>query len=202
VAFVCAGGFCPSCFGRQMAQGAANWVDHIIPNDVPLRQLVLTVPFELRARLAFDRDLVGRLFVDTVLRWYERTFRARGVASGQSRAITVVQRVGLGFPTQPHYHAIFLNVDLDALSLLCRLAASLPPPRMHVARFAGVLSAAHKWRSRVVPPPPAEDASDETHACGKSERPATHRSGYWSWAKLLKRSLGIDADKCQSAARG
>jgi hypothetical protein len=80
-------------------------------------------------------------------------------------------------------------IDLDALSLLCRLAASVPPPRMHLARLAGVLSAAHKWRSR-------EDASDETHACGKSERPATHRSGYWSWAKLLKRSLGIDADKC------
>jgi len=57
---------------------------------------VLTVPFELRARLAYDRALlgaVGRIFVDTVLGWYARKFHERGVAGGKSGAFAVVQRV-------------------------------------------------------------------------------------------------------------
>jgi hypothetical protein len=51
-------------------------------------------------------------------------------------------------------------VDLDPLSLLCRLAAAVPPPKMHVVRYAGVLSAAHKLRRLVVPSLPAEDATE------------------------------------------
>ena len=33
-------------------------------------------------------------------------------------------------------------VDMDPLSLLCRLATSVPPPRLHTVRYAGVLAAA------------------------------------------------------------
>ena len=36
VAFSCKGrGFCPSCMGRRMNEGAANWVDHVLPEHVP-----------------------------------------------------------------------------------------------------------------------------------------------------------------------
>jgi hypothetical protein len=34
-------------------------------------------------------------------------------------------------------------VDLDPLSLLCRLAAMVPPPYLHTARYAGVLASHH-----------------------------------------------------------
>jgi hypothetical protein len=61
VAFSCKGrGFCLSCLGRRMAQSAANLVDHVrlsnhssasLP-EVPLRQFVVTFPFELRAFVA------------------------------------------------------------------------------------------------------------------------------------------------------
>ena len=47
----------------------------VLPEGVPLRQYVLTLPFELRARLAYDRELigaVGRIFVDSVLGFYAR----------------------------------------------------------------------------------------------------------------------------------
>jgi hypothetical protein len=37
-------------------------------------------------------------------------------------------------------------VDMDPLSLLCRLASSVPPPRFHTVRYAGVLAAASPWR--------------------------------------------------------
>ena len=89
-------------------------------------------------------------------------------------------------------------VDLDPLSLLCRLCAAVPPPKMHLVRYAGVLSAAHKLRPLVVPPLPAEDAPPEpvAHDHRDPEKPATHRCQYWRWARLLKRSFDVDGDKC------
>ncbi|MBN2192603.1 MAG: hypothetical protein JW751_07275 [Polyangiaceae bacterium] len=42
---------CPSCLGRRMASTAFNLVDPVIPPRAPLHQLVLTLPFELRARV-------------------------------------------------------------------------------------------------------------------------------------------------------
>ncbi|WP_438019922.1 transposase [Sorangium sp. So ce315] len=40
-------------------------------------------------------------------------------------------------------------VDMDPLSLLCRLAASAPPPRFHTVKYAGVLASASPWRKRI-----------------------------------------------------
>ena len=42
-------------------------------------------------------------------------------------------------------------IDMDPLSLLSRLAASVPAPRAHTVKYAGVLAAASKLRARVVP---------------------------------------------------
>jgi hypothetical protein len=92
-------------------------------------------------------------------------------------------------------------VDMDPLSLLCRLAASVPAPGFHTVRYAGVLSAATRWRPLVVPPPQPEASASGTSGpasnCGKTEpgvakRPETHRSTWRPWAELLKRSFAID----------
>lgn len=112
VGFSCKGrGFCSSCGGRRMTATAADLVDHVIPN-VPLRQFVLTLPFELRARLAYDGELLGavsRAFVDSVLGWYQRHMRARGIADGKSGAVTVVQRVSSDLRLNPHLHSLVLD---------------------------------------------------------------------------------------------
>ena len=113
VAFSCKGrAFCPSCLGRRMAEASANLVDHVLP-QVPLRQFVFTVPFELRARLAYDGKLlgaVGRIFVDSVLGFYRRTMRdVFRVGTGQSGAVTVVQRVSSDLRLNPHFHSIALD---------------------------------------------------------------------------------------------
>jgi hypothetical protein len=79
-----------------MAETSANLVEHVLPSAAPLRQFVLTLPFELRARLAYDGKLLGDVchaFIDSVLGWYRRHFRARGIGDGKSGAVTVVQRV-------------------------------------------------------------------------------------------------------------
>lgn len=43
------------------------------------------------------------------------------------------------------------SLDLDPLSLLTRLCASVPPPRFHTTRYAGVLASVSKLRSRILP---------------------------------------------------
>jgi hypothetical protein len=86
-------------------------------------------------------------------------------------------------------------VDMDPLSLLCRLATSVPPPRFHTVRYAGVLASASAWRSRVTPKPPPEAAA----ATGESETPK-RAAGYRPWAKLLAHTFGVDllvCPKCQ-----
>jgi Transposase zinc-binding domain len=105
VGFSCKGrGFCPACCGRRMASGAADLVDHVLPH-ASLRQWVITLPFELRARLAYDGELLGavsRAFVDSVLDWYRRKMRDRGLDGGKSGAVTVVQRVSSDLRINPH----------------------------------------------------------------------------------------------------
>jgi hypothetical protein len=112
VAFSCKGrGFCPSCTGRRMAQTAANLVDHVLPM-APLRQFVITFPFELRARLAYDGKLLGavtRIAIDSVLGFYKRRLRDTHGLVGRSGAVSVVQRVNSDLRLNPHLHAIVLD---------------------------------------------------------------------------------------------
>jgi len=94
---------CPSCLGRRMNEGALNLVDHVLP-DVPLRQFVLTLPFALRFPLAFDGKLLGqvvRIFTDTVAGWYRQRHIERGLPTGESGALTVIQACQQRPATEP-----------------------------------------------------------------------------------------------------
>jgi hypothetical protein len=63
VAFSCKGrGLCPSCGGRRMADTAAWLVDRVLP-FVPVRQWVLTLPFPLRFRMAYDARLTSEVLL-------------------------------------------------------------------------------------------------------------------------------------------
>jgi hypothetical protein len=112
VAFSCkARAVCPSCLGRRMSEGAANLVDHVLP-DVPIRQFVLTLPFPLRFPLAFDGKLLGqvlRIFTDTVAAWYRRRQGARGLPEGETGAVTAIQRANSDLRLNPHFHTLFLD---------------------------------------------------------------------------------------------
>ena len=73
-----------------------------------------------------------------------------------------------------------IAVDMDPLSLLCRLATSVPPPRFHTVKYAGVLAPASPWMSRLAPPLPEATAA--------SDKPA-HAGAYRPWAELLARTF-------------
>ena len=75
--------------------------------------------------------------------------------SGQAEAGDGRGGGALGWPTElkrPFADGT-TAIDLDPLSLLCRLASMVPPPRLHTVRYAGVLSSASRWRSLVIPLP-------------------------------------------------
>jgi len=110
VAFSCKGrGFCPSCMGRRMNEGAANLVDHALPEGIPLRQWVLTLPHPLRYPLAFDAVHLGkvlRMFTTTVSAWYTRGHPGSGSKTG---SVTVIQRASSDLRLNPHFHTLFLG---------------------------------------------------------------------------------------------
>jgi hypothetical protein len=369
VAFACKGrGICPSCLGRKMCQTALNLTEHVLP-AVPLRQWVFTLPHPLRARLAYDASLLGavtRLFVDSILGWYQRHLRTSTRELAQSGAVVAVQRASSDLKLNPHLHAVFLDgvyvpgpdgtpefraltrlsttdvadalqvararilrylekrsvitldsdadsdvlcvseelaerdpalaqlaaaavsglapagpelrrkprelafagrpgvvidaplsvreagfslhaatragpadeqgreallkyilrpplgnerllpgpdglvrialkkpfsdgtvaVDLDPLSLLCRLVALVPAPRFHTVRYFGVLAAAAKWRPLIVPKPgPSQATEDGTAPCDPTPCSATG-SRYRPWAELLRRTFAVDVETC------
>ena len=110
VAFSCKGrGFCPSCGGHRMADTAAHLVDRVLP-EVPVRQWVLSLPFALRYRLAYDAPLASavlEIFVRTVFASLRRRARKQwDVARAQCGAVTFVQRFGDALNLNVHFHPL------------------------------------------------------------------------------------------------
>jgi hypothetical protein len=99
---------CPSCTGRRMANTAAFLVDRVVP-DVPVRQYVLTLPYELRKLVAFKADVltaVARIFVESVFASYRARAKRSGVDAPQCGAVNFVQRCGSSVNLHVHYHLV------------------------------------------------------------------------------------------------
>jgi len=109
VAFSCKGrGFCPSCGGRRMVERAAHLVDRMFP-DVPVRQWVLSLPYRLRYRLAWDHDLcraVVAVYMRAVLGCLRSRARWDGVTGGRGGAVAIIQRFGGALNLNVHVHAL------------------------------------------------------------------------------------------------
>jgi hypothetical protein len=84
-------------------------------------------------------------------------------------------------------------VEMGPLSLLCRLASSVPPPRFHTVKYAGVLAPASPWRSRIAPQPKLPPQAFESQESEFLLKPA---GTYRAWAELLKRTFDIDVLEC------
>ncbi|PYS16687.1 MAG: hypothetical protein DMG15_01450 [Acidobacteria bacterium] len=113
LAFSCKGrAWCPSCGGRRMADTAAHLVDRVFP-VVPVRQWVLSVPFALRYRMAYDGHLTSdvlNVFIRVLFgELRRRVYELLGVASSQCGAVTFVQRWGDALNANPHFHSLVLD---------------------------------------------------------------------------------------------
>ena len=104
-------GGCPRCGGRRMNALAARWVDEVLP-EVPVRQWVLTLPWDKRLLLSRRPDLargVLRVALRILFRWYRDRGRALGLPDGRTGSITVLQRFGSSLNLNPHFHVLVLD---------------------------------------------------------------------------------------------
>ena len=90
-----------------MGELAAHLVDGVL-GGLPVRQWVLTLPFPLRYRLAYDHRLcraVLGVFVRALLGFAQRRARALGI-DGRAGAVIAIQRCGSALNVNPHLHTL------------------------------------------------------------------------------------------------
>jgi hypothetical protein len=105
VAFSCGGrGVCGRCGGRRMNDTTAYLADQVLV-DIPVRQWVLTFPWNIRGRLLYDNELTSAvlgIFIRAVHAWLRRACNDRG----QPGAVTVIQRFGAALRANLHLHSL------------------------------------------------------------------------------------------------
>jgi hypothetical protein len=80
-----------------------------------------------------------------------------------------------------------------------KLVALIPPPRIHLTRFHGVLGPNHRLRAKIVPlkPKEAEPTPDTTQeGQGSAPSPSKRDSRRLSWSELLKRVFQLELTVC------
>src|SRR3989442_13898489 len=85
------------------------------------------------------------------------------------------------------------HVTMSDGELLEKLAALVPAPRFHLARYFGILASAAKQRPSIVPvPPPASGAESCGHRdTSKKEKP--HARNYYVLFPTMSRDEGSDS---------
>ena len=93
-----------------MAERARHLVERVLPVGVPIRQVVLTLPWRLRLLFARRHDLcrgVLKVFLRAVFGWTRRRARrALGLRGARCGAITVIQRFGGALNLNVHVHSL------------------------------------------------------------------------------------------------
>jgi hypothetical protein len=87
------------------------------------------------------------------------------------------------------------HVVFQPLELVEKLAAIVPPPRIHMIRYHGVLAPRAGCRREVVGPPKskttnARDRDDDANDCAHTPR------RWIAWAKLMQRVFAVDVLEC------
>jgi hypothetical protein len=82
---------------------------------------------------------------------------------------------------------------LGPLDLMARLAALVPPPRMHLTRYHGVFAPHSRLRAAVTPAGRGMSARASSTEAG-SAPPRRHVA--MSWARRLKRVFGVEIERC------
>jgi len=95
-----------------MEDGTEHIMTRVLP-EVPVRQWVLSLPFQLRFRVAFDASLfsaIVRIFVDEAFRLHAAQARELGVvAKPNSGAVACLQRFGSALNLNPHVHLVSID---------------------------------------------------------------------------------------------
>jgi hypothetical protein len=103
-------GFCPCWGARRMAESAALLVDEVLPEQ-PMRQWVLSFPFQLRFLFASRPEIMGRVLgiVYRVIATHLIKKAGRTHATARTGAVTLIQRFGSALNLNIHSHMLFLD---------------------------------------------------------------------------------------------
>jgi hypothetical protein len=93
-----------------MAESAALLVDEVIPEQ-PIRQWVLSFPFQLRFLLASRPQLMGRVLGIVYRALSSHLIQKAGFTrkTAQTGAVTLIQRFGSALNLNVHFHMLFLD---------------------------------------------------------------------------------------------
>jgi len=111
VAFSCKRrGFCPSCGTKRMVESAALLVDGILP-DTPIRQWVLSLPYDLRFLLANNHEMLSDILkvIHRAISSYLIKKAGLTIKTGKTGAVTLIQRFGGALNLNIHFHMLFLD---------------------------------------------------------------------------------------------
>ena len=128
-------GLCPSCGARRMCDEAAHITDCILPN-APIRQWVLSLPFELRGLAAMKPDVltaIGRLFAEEIAR---ATKRLAGVEGAETGAVSFPQRFGGSLNLHVHFHTLAVDGVFERRGGGVALSEAPPPSKEDVSDIA------------------------------------------------------------------
>jgi hypothetical protein len=146
-----------------MCDEAANITDCIVPN-APVRQWVMSLPFELRGLAATKPDVLtafGRIFAEEVAR---ATKRLAGVAGAETGAVSFPQRFGGSLNLHVHFHLLAIDGVFEKQGEGVRVHEAPPPAKTDVADVARRLHArALAWlrKRRYLDERPAEERGND-----------------------------------------
>ncbi len=89
---------------------------------------------------------------------------------------------------------------LEAMVLLERLAGLVPPPRMHMQTYRGVLAPGSSWRDEVVVGKGRVREGSATSDVG-NKQPARRPAHRYLWAELMRRVFRLDVLRCEVCKR-
>jgi hypothetical protein len=126
-----------------MADTAAHLVDCVLP-EVPIRQWVLTLPYPLRYRCAYNATLTNqvlRAFLRALFAELRRRARNQWeMARGQCGAVTFIQRFGSALNLNVHFHTLALDGVYTYVTDLTENPRFLPLPPPSEDEVARVLA--------------------------------------------------------------
>ena len=143
VAFSCKRrGFCPSCGARRMAESAALLVDEVLPHE-PMRQWVLSFPFQLRFLFASRPELMGKVLGIVYRAIASHLIKKAGLTQKMAKtgAVTLIQRFGSALNLNVHFHMLFLDgIYTKNKQGLIRFKRTIAPNQQELAILVHTIS--------------------------------------------------------------
>jgi ribosomal protein S27E len=150
--------------------------------EAPQKGLAQAAGFSLHAGIGIEAD--ARTKLERLCRYVSRP------AVAEER-LGLTERGDVHLQLKTPYRDGSTHIILDPLDCLARLAALVPPPRMHLTRYHGVFAPHHALRAAITPAGRGRGARR-----GSPERPVEKHVAM-TWAQRLKRVFAIDIQTCR-----